>query len=159
MYHIAFYDKLKWYIKILFSFLLQVSKDGLVGFHPYTLHKAENLLKYLTRDVPAFVAPLYFPAQDIGSHVAQSPYKGQVLYRYGPGTDPFHIPRRELANYSSIIEQSVVGVEHFTASFGLVVTWKDVIAKPDVMGLCNVLPGDICKVCYNKNRNMNISSF
>ena len=113
------------------------------------MHKAENLLKYLTREVPAFVAPLYFPAQDIGSHVAQSPYKGQVLYRYGPGTGTSHIPRRELANYSSIIEQSVVGVKHFTASFGLVVTWKDIIAKPDVMGLCNVLPGNICKVCYN----------
>ncbi|XP_063413939.1 sushi domain-containing protein 2-like [Mytilus trossulus] len=112
---------------------LYVSKDGLVGFVPGTLHQTEIFTETLTQADPAFVAPYYFPAQDIGSKINGMPYTGQVLYREGSD-----IPAGELSNYSSIIQESMVGLKNqFEASYALVVTWKEVISKTAVLNSCN----------------------
>ncbi|XP_076117100.1 sushi domain-containing protein 2-like isoform X2 [Mytilus galloprovincialis] len=112
---------------------LYVSKDGLVGFASQTLHQTEIFTETLTKDDPAFAAPYYFPAQDIGSKLNKKPYAGQVLYREGSD-----IPAGELSNYSSIIRESMVGLEYqFEASYALVVTWKEVISKTDVVKGCS----------------------
>ncbi|CAC5407677.1 unnamed protein product [Mytilus coruscus] len=125
--------------KIKFPFMgtiykkLYVSKDGLVGFTPGTLHQTEIFTDTLTQGDPAFVAPYYFPAQDIGSNLNGKPYTGQVLYREGSD-----VPLGELSNYSSIIQESMVGLEYqFEALYALVVTWKEVISKKNVLDSCN----------------------
>ncbi|XP_071124554.1 sushi domain-containing protein 2-like isoform X2 [Mytilus edulis] len=126
--------------KIKFPFMgtiyenLYVSKDGLVGFAPGTLHQTEILTETLTKEDPAFAAPYYFSAQDIGSNLNGKPYTGNVLYR----TTDSDILAGELSNYSSIIQESMVGLENqFEASYALVVTWKDVISKTDVLKGCS----------------------
>ncbi|XP_063413894.1 sushi domain-containing protein 2-like [Mytilus trossulus] len=112
---------------------LYVSKDGLVGFAPRTLHQTEIFTDTLTKDDPAFAAPYYFPAHDIGSKINGKPYTGQVLYRVGSD-----VPAGELSNLSSIIQESMVGLENqFEASYALVITWKEVISKTDVVKGCS----------------------
>lgn len=113
------------------------------------MYKVEDYSKYLTKEDPAFAAPFYFPAQDIGTKLGGKPYTGQVLFRYGPSTEKFNISADELGNYSAIIQQSVVGIDQFAAAFGLIVTWKNVISRNDVEKGCSPDTANVCKVTVN----------
>ena len=113
------------------------------------MYSAEDYSKYLTKEDPAFAAPFYFSAQDIKTNLGGKPYTGQVLFRYGPRTERFNIPADELGNYSAIIQQSVVGIDQFTAAFGLVVTWKNVVSRSDVEKGCTLDRANVCKVTVN----------
>lgn len=142
-----------------FYFCLKVSKDGLVGFHPGTLHQTEIFTETLTRGDPAFIAPYYFPAQDIGSKIGSEQYTGKILYRT-PGSGAKYISKQELSNYSSIIQQSMIGInQQFNATFGLAVTWKEVVSKTDVLKGCT-FPCNVSKqngLCCNIEEEVNVT--
>ncbi|KAJ8311226.1 hypothetical protein KUTeg_011222 [Tegillarca granosa] len=123
------------YFDTFLSIAVLISKDGMIGFTEDIRYSNVDpgSTKILRVDLP-FIAPFRYDGLGLGETLANgNAYSGHIYYKVLTGD-----MNEELKNISEIIRYSVVGASEFNASWGLVVTWKDVVSRADAQNCPSV---------------------